>query len=170
MTVVATTREGLRWTSFPATTRDLRGGSVGVTVRHAQLCCSRRRRRMQRPRRRSRRASPSLHRPDTAAARRATGLPAERLAVVSRLFTAPDLRRVGVGRALLRYATSQAESRALRAVLDVGNRWQHQSHCTSRRVGSGSTRSHFASATTPCSTCGSTSAAKRIAGLCRSRR
>ena len=36
------------------------------------------------------------------------------------MFTAPDLRRVGVGRARLRYATSQAESLGLRAVLDVG--------------------------------------------------
>ncbi len=57
--------------------------------------------------------------PTLAAARRATGLPADRLAVVSRLFIAPDRRRAGLGRALLRYATSQAESRGQRAVLDV---------------------------------------------------
>jgi GNAT superfamily N-acetyltransferase len=55
-----------------------------------------------------------------AAAQRATGLPAERLAVVSRLFTAPDLRRAGIGRALLRHATRQAALRGQRAVLDVG--------------------------------------------------
>lgn len=58
--------------------------------------------------------------PTLAAAQRATGLPADRLAVVSRLFTSPALRRVGVGRALLRYATGQAEARGQRAVLDVG--------------------------------------------------
>lgn len=55
-----------------------------------------------------------------AAAQRATALPAEHLAVVSRLFTDPHLRRAGVGRALLRHATRHAESRGLRAVLDVG--------------------------------------------------
>jgi GNAT superfamily N-acetyltransferase len=58
--------------------------------------------------------------PTLAAAQRATGLPAERLAVVSRLFTSPALRRAGVGRSLLRHATRQAESRGQRAVLDVG--------------------------------------------------
>jgi GNAT superfamily N-acetyltransferase len=58
--------------------------------------------------------------PTLAAAQRATGLPAERLAVVSRLFTAPTLRRAGIGRALLRYATGQAASQGQRAVLDVG--------------------------------------------------
>lgn len=66
----------------------------------------------------------ALHRADVdptlAAAQRATGLPAERLAVVSRLFTSPTLRRAGVGRTLLRHATRQAESRGQRAVLDVG--------------------------------------------------
>jgi GNAT superfamily N-acetyltransferase len=66
----------------------------------------------------------ALHRasvdPTLAAAQRATGLPAERLAVVSRLFTAPALRRAGIGRALLRYATGQAASQGQRAVLDVG--------------------------------------------------
>lgn len=66
----------------------------------------------------------ALHRasvdPTLAAAQRATGLPTERLAVVSRLFTAPALRRAGIGRALLRCATGQAASRGQRAVLDVG--------------------------------------------------
>lgn len=57
--------------------------------------------------------------PTLEAARRATGLPAERLVVISRLFTAPALRRNGVGRALLRHATQQAQSRRQRAVLDV---------------------------------------------------
>lgn len=55
-----------------------------------------------------------------AVAQRTTGLPAERLVVVSRLFTAPALRRDGMGRALLRHATKQALSRGQRAVLDVG--------------------------------------------------
>ncbi|MBW3648581.1 MAG: GNAT family N-acetyltransferase [Actinobacteria bacterium] len=54
----------------------------------------------------------ALHRasvdPTLAAAQRATGLAGERLAVVSRLFTCPRLRRSGVGRSLLRYATEQA--------------------------------------------------------------
>lgn len=58
--------------------------------------------------------------PTLAAAQRATALPVERLAVVSRLFTSPSLRRAGIGRALLRYATGQATSRGQRAVLDVG--------------------------------------------------
>lgn len=58
--------------------------------------------------------------PTLDAAQRATGLPAERLVVISRLFTAPALRRAGIGRALLRHATKQAQSRGQRAVLDVG--------------------------------------------------
>ena len=58
--------------------------------------------------------------PTLDAAQRATGLPAERLVVISRLFTAPALRQAGIGRALLRHATSQAVSRGQRAVLDVG--------------------------------------------------
>ena len=66
----------------------------------------------------------ALHRasvdPTLPAAQRATGLPADRLAVVSRLFTSPRLRRSGVGRSLLRYATEQAYQRGQRAVLDVG--------------------------------------------------
>ncbi len=43
-----------------------------------------------------------------------------RLAVVSRLFTCPRLRRSGVGGSLLRHATEQAHQRGQRAVLDVG--------------------------------------------------
>ena len=66
----------------------------------------------------------ALHRasvdPTLAAAQRATGLPADRLAVVSRLFTSPRLRRHGVGRSLLRYASEQAQQRGQRAVFDVG--------------------------------------------------
>ena len=58
--------------------------------------------------------------PTLAAAQRATGLPVERLAVVSRLFTSPSLRRAGIGRSLLRYATDQATARGQRAVLGVG--------------------------------------------------
>ena len=58
--------------------------------------------------------------PTLAAAQRATGLPAERLAVVSRLFTSSSVRRAGVGRALLRHVTAQATSRGQRGVLDVG--------------------------------------------------
>lgn len=66
----------------------------------------------------------ALHRaavdPTLAAAQRATGLPAERLAVVSRLFTSPSVRRVGIGRTLLRFAVQQAQHSGQRAVLDVG--------------------------------------------------
>lgn len=66
----------------------------------------------------------ALHRaavdPTLAAAQRATGLPAERLAVVSRLFTSPSVRRAGIGRTLLRFATQQAKQDGQRAVLDVG--------------------------------------------------
>ena len=58
--------------------------------------------------------------PTLGAAQRATGLAADRLVVVSRLFTDPCLRRAGVGRALLRHATKYAESGGQRAVLDVG--------------------------------------------------
>ena len=47
--------------------------------------------------------------PTLAAAQRATGLPADRLSVVSRLFTSPALRRAGIGRALLRHATGLLE-------------------------------------------------------------
>lgn len=57
--------------------------------------------------------------PTLAAAQRATGLPVERLAVVSRLFTSPPRRGAGIGRALLRHATRQAALQGQRAVLDV---------------------------------------------------
>lgn len=60
-------------------------------------------------------ADPTL---DTAM--RATGLAAEQLSVVSRLFVEPGLRRSGAGRSLLRTATTWARSRGQRAVLDVG--------------------------------------------------
>jgi GNAT superfamily N-acetyltransferase len=39
---------------------------------------------------------------------------------VSRLFVAPELRRAGLGRVLLRHATRHARSLGRRAVLDVG--------------------------------------------------
>jgi len=58
--------------------------------------------------------------PTIEAAAAATGLPVARLAMVSRLFVAPQLRRSGLGRALLRHAAGKARSRGLRAVLDVG--------------------------------------------------
>jgi GNAT superfamily N-acetyltransferase len=50
----------------------------------------------------------------------ATGLPLDRLALLSRLFVTPDLRRSGLGRALVRHATTQAPALGRRAVLDVG--------------------------------------------------
>jgi GNAT superfamily N-acetyltransferase len=50
----------------------------------------------------------------------ATGLPVERLALLSRLFVAPELRRSGLGRALVRHVTAQALLLGRRAVLDVG--------------------------------------------------
>lgn len=58
--------------------------------------------------------------PTIEAAGRATGLPADRLAMVSRLFVDPSLRRAGLGRTLLRHAVDGARARDLRAVLDVG--------------------------------------------------
>lgn len=57
--------------------------------------------------------------PTLLAAQRATGLPAERLAVLSRLLVAPTVRRTGVGRDLLRTATRHAWSLGRRTVLDV---------------------------------------------------
>lgn len=57
--------------------------------------------------------------PTLEAAQRATGLPAEKLAVISRLFTTPALQRAGIGRALLRHAVSQVRARGQRAVLHV---------------------------------------------------
>ncbi|WP_432840729.1 N-acetyltransferase family protein [Dactylosporangium sp. CA-092794] len=53
-------------------------------------------------------------------ARDATGLPLERLALLARLFVAPELRRSGLGRVLLRHAAGQAPGLGRRAVLDVG--------------------------------------------------
>ncbi|MDP9397776.1 MAG: GNAT family N-acetyltransferase [Actinomycetota bacterium] len=58
--------------------------------------------------------------PTLVAAARATGLRPHRLVMVSRLFVAPDLRRAGLGRTLLRQATGHARSLGQRAVLDVG--------------------------------------------------
>jgi GNAT superfamily N-acetyltransferase len=50
----------------------------------------------------------------------ATGLPVNRLTLLSRLFVAPELRRSGLGRTLVRHATAQAPELGPRAVLDVG--------------------------------------------------
>lgn len=58
--------------------------------------------------------------PTLVAAHRAVGLPVQELVMVSRLFVAPDVRRAGVGRALLGHATAEAQSLGRRAVLDVG--------------------------------------------------
>ena len=54
------------------------------------------------------------------AVQQATDEPHDRLAFLSRLFTSPQCRRAGVGRALLRHATSEAHARGLRLALDVG--------------------------------------------------
>ena len=66
----------------------------------------------------------ALHRapgdPTLEAAERATGLDPQQLVMVARLFVAPDLRRAGLGRCLLRHATRHARSLGQRAVLDVG--------------------------------------------------
>jgi GNAT superfamily N-acetyltransferase len=65
----------------------------------------------------------ALHRaegePVLALAQQATGLPAERLAVLARLLVHPDVRGRGVGRALVRTATARAQATGRRAVLDV---------------------------------------------------
>ena len=58
--------------------------------------------------------------PTLAVAAERTGLRVEALALVARLFVDPDSQRDGVGRTLLRHAVEQAQSRGLRAVLDVG--------------------------------------------------
>jgi GNAT superfamily N-acetyltransferase len=58
--------------------------------------------------------------PSVVTAAHAVGIPADRLAMVTRLFTSPDLRRAGLGRALLRHATAEAGSLGMTAVLDVG--------------------------------------------------
>jgi len=57
--------------------------------------------------------------PTLAAARRATGLPPERLAVMARLFVSPDARRQGIAVALVEVATSAARARGQTMVLDV---------------------------------------------------
>nr|WP_175527234.1 GNAT family N-acetyltransferase [Blastococcus sp. DSM 46838] len=57
--------------------------------------------------------------PTLKAAQRATGLPAERLAVLARLLVSPSARRRGLGARLLRHATAHARSAGQRAVLDV---------------------------------------------------
>jgi GNAT superfamily N-acetyltransferase len=49
----------------------------------------------------------------------ATGQPAHRLGVISRLLVAPAARRAGVGRRLLEHAREQAVNRGLWPVLDV---------------------------------------------------
>ena len=49
----------------------------------------------------------------------ATGLPAERLAFVARLFVRPSVRQYGLGRELLHHATSRAHALGLQPVLDV---------------------------------------------------
>ncbi len=53
------------------------------------------------------------------AACRATGLPRSQLAVIARLFVAPNTRRAGVGRALLATATAEAHNRNCVPVLEV---------------------------------------------------
>lgn len=54
-----------------------------------------------------------------------TGLPAERLGVVSRLFVHPGCRSVGLGKALLAVAVDEARARGLWPVLDVLARGQN---------------------------------------------
>jgi GNAT superfamily N-acetyltransferase len=65
----------------------------------------------------------ALHRaegePVLALAQEATGLPAERLAVLARLLVHPDARGRGIGRALVRSATARARATGRRTVLDV---------------------------------------------------
>ncbi|GAA1852508.1 GNAT family N-acetyltransferase [Microlunatus capsulatus] len=57
--------------------------------------------------------------PTLPAARRATGLPPDRLAVVARLLVSPGARRRGVGRALLARVTAQAHADGRRPALVV---------------------------------------------------
>ena len=61
--------------------------------------------------------------PVMALAADATGRPPERLSVVARLLVHPDLRRQGVGRALVSVAAGAAAERGLWPVLDVGVRF-----------------------------------------------
>jgi GNAT superfamily N-acetyltransferase len=58
--------------------------------------------------------------PTLTVAAEATGLPVGGLALLARLFVAPELRRTGLGRALVRHATARAPVWGRRAVLDVG--------------------------------------------------
>lgn len=57
--------------------------------------------------------------PTLPAAQRATGLPAERLAVVARLMVSPAVQGRGVGRDLLAAAVDEAQRSCRRPVLDV---------------------------------------------------
>lgn len=65
----------------------------------------------------------ALHRrssdPVMALAGRTLGVPVDRLAVVARLFVAPEARRGGIARTLLDIATGEAHARGLWPVLDV---------------------------------------------------
>ena len=54
------------------------------------------------------------------AAGTALSVPQDRLGVVARLLVAPDLRRAGIGRALLDTAAESCRARGLRPILDVG--------------------------------------------------
>ena len=58
--------------------------------------------------------------PTLAAARAATGLVADQVVLLARLFVSPDSRGTGLGRLLLRHADGHARSLGKRAVLDVG--------------------------------------------------
>ncbi len=66
----------------------------------------------------------ALHQPRDSAtvsiASRTTGLPQERLVLLSRLFVAPEARGEGLARSLLRTAVAEARRTGQRAVLDVG--------------------------------------------------
>jgi GNAT superfamily N-acetyltransferase len=59
------------------------------------------------------------HHPTLPAAQRATGLPADRLAVVARFMVSPVVQGSGVGRALLATAADHARQLRRRLVLDV---------------------------------------------------
>jgi GNAT superfamily N-acetyltransferase len=56
-------------------------------------------------------------------ARAMTGLPDEQLAVVSRFFVSPAARGLGVGRALLSVATTEAGGRGFVPILDVSTNY-----------------------------------------------
>lgn len=61
----------------------------------------------------------ALNHPTLPAAQRATGLPADRLAVVARLMVSPSAQGRGVGRELLAAAVGHARRENRRPVLDV---------------------------------------------------